>query len=167
MQAIDDAGHDKATVFKVKGLEYVDRAIGQLAKLLWEAESTGKFQYAICVTGDHSTPVEYGDHSFEPVPFTICWLKDFVDAVGGESVVSQISLDPFHLPANDKSLTPPPLLQEEVERNAFSGDSVSEFNDIAAARGFLGRFPGGEMMEVIKAFLELNHLSTFVDDGLL
>ncbi|XP_050381574.1 uncharacterized protein LOC126798607 [Argentina anserina] len=71
IKAIDDAGHDKATIFKVKGLEAVDRAIGQLARLLWETESTGKFQYFLCVTGDHSTPVEYGDHSFEPVPFTI------------------------------------------------------------------------------------------------
>ncbi|PRQ33038.1 putative phosphoglycerate mutase (2,3-diphosphoglycerate-independent) [Rosa chinensis] len=44
IKAIDDAGHDKATIFKVKGLEAVDRAIGQLARLLWETESTGKFQ---------------------------------------------------------------------------------------------------------------------------
>ncbi|GJR78186.1 retrovirus-related pol polyprotein from transposon TNT 1-94 [Tanacetum coccineum] len=32
--AIDDAWHDKATVFKIKGLEAVDQAIGQLARLL-------------------------------------------------------------------------------------------------------------------------------------
>nr|GMD01031.1 pentatricopeptide repeat-containing protein At3g29230-like [Ipomoea batatas] len=41
-KAIDDVGHDKVSVFKVKGLEAVDRAIGQLAKLLWPAESSGK-----------------------------------------------------------------------------------------------------------------------------
>jgi hypothetical protein len=49
-QAIDDAGHDKASILKVKALEAVDRTIGQLAKLLLQAESTGKFQYFICVT---------------------------------------------------------------------------------------------------------------------
>uniref|UniRef100_A0A251V5Z6 Putative 2,3-bisphosphoglycerate-independent phosphoglycerate mutase n=1 Tax=Helianthus annuus TaxID=4232 RepID=A0A251V5Z6_HELAN len=56
VKAIDDVGHDKATVFKVKGLEAVDKAIGQLARLLWEAESAGQFQFFLCVTEDHSTP---------------------------------------------------------------------------------------------------------------
>jgi len=25
----------------------------------------------VCVTGDHTTPVAYGDHSHEPVPFVM------------------------------------------------------------------------------------------------
>jgi 2,3-bisphosphoglycerate-independent phosphoglycerate mutase len=25
----------------------------------------------VCITGDHSTPVKYGDHSHEPVPICI------------------------------------------------------------------------------------------------
>ena len=79
-------------------MEAVDRAIGQLTRLLWQAESTGKFEYYLCVTGDHSTPVEYGDHSFEPVPFAICQLKDFVDAMGGEAAIMKTSLEPFPLP---------------------------------------------------------------------
>ncbi|PRQ33039.1 hypothetical protein RchiOBHm_Chr5g0053081 [Rosa chinensis] len=46
--------------------------------------------------------------------------------------------------------------QEPTKRpRAFNGDSVCEFNEIAAARGCLGRFSGGEMMGVIKNFLEL------------
>ncbi|XP_004304161.1 PREDICTED: uncharacterized protein LOC101299214 [Fragaria vesca subsp. vesca] len=158
IKAIDDAGHDKATIFKVKGLEAVDRAIGQLARLLWETESTGKFQYFLCVTGDHSTPVEYGDHSFEPVPFTICSLKDFVGAVGVEMVLGA-SLDPFPLPTvkeGEYPTEPVEMAQEQTKQpRAFNGDSVCEFNEIAAARGCLGRFPGGEMMGVIKNFLEL------------
>lgn len=161
MQAIDDAGHDKASIFKVKGLECVDQAIGQLAKFLWEAESTGNFQYAICVTGDHSTPVEYGDHSFEPVPFSMCWLRDFVGAVGSETVLNQISLAPFALPViksgeDLKEDLGGQLGDERKEQvKALKGDSVAEFNEIAAARGCLGRFPGGEMMGIIKSFLEL------------
>ncbi|KAL8240822.1 hypothetical protein R6Q59_014177 [Mikania micrantha] len=159
IKAIDDAGHDKATVFKVKGLEAVDKAIGQLARLLWEAESTGQFQFFLCVTGDHSTPVEYGDHSFEPVPFTLCSLKDYVGAVGGELVVLQTCLDTFPLPtvAADDDLSAYVATEEVASQTgqAFSGDSVWILNEIAAARGCLGRFPGSEMMGIIKKFIEL------------
>ncbi|KAI3808609.1 hypothetical protein L1987_24564 [Smallanthus sonchifolius] len=140
IKAIDDAGHDKASVFKVKGLEAVDKAIGQLARLLWEAESTGHFQFFLCVTGDHSTPVEYGDHSFEPVPFTLCRLKDYVGAVGGESVVLQTSLDTFPLPTVETGddLSASVAAEEEISQpgQAFSGDSVWRLNEIAAAREF-------------------------------
>lgn len=161
IKAIDDAGHDKAVVFKVKGLEAVDRAIGQLARLLWQAETTGGFQYFICVTGDHSTPVEYGDHSFEPVPFALCRLKDFVGAVGGESVLLETSLDPFPLPTvtSGEDLADTVTMvdeQKKIEIKAFSGDSVCEYNEIAAARGCLGRFPGSEMMGIIKKFIKLD-----------
>lgn len=160
LQAIDDAGHDKASVLKVKGLEAVDRAIAQLAKLLWEAETTGNFQYILCVTGDHSTPVEYGDHSFEPVPFAMCRLKDFVGAIG-ENTISETSLDPFPLPSvkAGEDLTNDLKIEQETRDKrcqSYGGDSVYEFNEIAAARGCLGRFPGGEMMGVIKKFLTLD-----------
>lgn len=160
IKAIDDAGHDKASVLKVKGLEAVDRAIRQLAKLLWQAESTGKFEYFLCVTGDHSTPVEYGDHSFEPVPFALCRLRDFVGAVGGESILMETSLEPFLLPTvkSGEDLTEECKGGNEgitASVKAFSCDSVSELNEIAAARGCLGRFPGSEMMGIINAFLKL------------
>lgn len=157
LQAIDDAGHDKASILKVKALEAVDTAIGQLARLLWEAESSGKFQYSLCVTGDHSTPVEYGDHSFEPVPFAICRLKDFVGAIG-ESIVSKTSLDPFPIPSvkSVEDLTHDLETEERRDSQSYSGDSVFELNEIAAARGCLGRFPGGEMMGIIKRFLDLD-----------
>ncbi|KAF5735651.1 hypothetical protein HS088_TW15G01162 [Tripterygium wilfordii] len=124
-----------------------------------KAESTGKFQYFLCVTGDHSTPVEYGDHSFEPVPFALCRLTDFVGAVGGESVIKKISLDPFPLPAVKAGEEVPEDMKTEQERSrleAFSCDSVCELNEIAAARGCLGRFPGGEMMGIIKRFLKVD-----------
>ncbi|KAJ0100039.1 hypothetical protein Patl1_21537 [Pistacia atlantica] len=132
LQAVDDAGHDKASVFKVKALEAVDQAI-----------------------------VEYGDHSFEPVPFTMCRLKDFVGAVGGESTVMKTSLDPFPLPAfmAGEDLTEDSKTEKERSSHqlqAFSGDSVCEFSEIAAARGCLGRFPGGEMLGIIKNYLKLS-----------
>ncbi|KAF9624778.1 hypothetical protein IFM89_013859 [Coptis chinensis] len=159
IKAIDDAGHDKASIFKVKGLEAVDQAIGQLARLLWEAESTGNFRYSLCITGDHSTPVEYGDHSFEPVPFALCRLQNFVNAVGGEAIVMGTSLEPFPLPKVEPDEDLRELkVEEQISKTGrgFSGDSVREFSEIAAARGCLGRFPGGEMMGIIKTFLKLN-----------
>ncbi|KAH1238568.1 2,3-bisphosphoglycerate-independent phosphoglycerate mutase 1 [Glycine max] len=158
IKAIDDAGHDKASILKVKALEAVDKALGQLARLLWEAESTGKFQFFLCVTGDHSTPVEYGDHSFESVPFAICRLKDFVGAIG-ESTISKSSLDPFPIPSvkSGEDLLDD-LETEERDKccEAYSGDSVYELNEVAAAKGCLGRFPGGEMMGIIKKFINLD-----------
>ncbi|KAK1310318.1 hypothetical protein QJS10_CPA08g01709 [Acorus calamus] len=162
IKAIDDAGHDKASVLKVKALEAVDRAIGQLAKLLWQAEKTGDFRYYLCITGDHSTPVEYGDHSFEPVPFTLCRLEDFVGASGGEEVIRQTSLETFPLPSvkTGEALNKVFEVSEENQRKrskAFGGDLVSEFSEIAAARGCLGRFPGSEMMGVIKKFVKLKN----------
>lgn len=156
IKAIDDAGHDKASVLKVRALEAVDKAISQLARLLWEVERKGHFQYSICITGDHSTPVEYGDHSYEPVPFTLCHLEDYIGAIGGESVIMAINLDSFLLP----SIQPGDDLVESQNNNlnqnskAFAGDQVFEFSDIAAAKGCLGRFPGSEMMGIIKKFLK-------------
>ncbi|KAI3743471.1 hypothetical protein L1987_61181 [Smallanthus sonchifolius] len=64
IKAIDEAGHDKASVFKVKGLEAVDKAIGQLARLLWEAESTVGGESVVLQTSLDSFPlptVEAGD----------------------------------------------------------------------------------------------------------
>ena len=49
--------------------------VGQLIRRLWEAEAAGKGRYAICVTGDHSTPVDFGDHSHEPVPLAIAQIR--------------------------------------------------------------------------------------------
>lgn len=52
----------------------------QLIRRLHEAEAAGSGQYAICVTGDHSTPVLFGDHSHEPVPFTIAHVRHVVSS---------------------------------------------------------------------------------------
>ncbi|KAJ8620006.1 hypothetical protein MRB53_028535 [Persea americana] len=128
LQAIDDAGHDKVSLLKVRALEAVDKAIGQLARLLWQAESTGKFQYSL---------------------------------LGGEAVVMATPLDPFPLPEVKAGEDLKDQLEvSEATRNgeckAFGGDSVSELNEIAAARGCLGRFPGSEMMGVIKKFIQMD-----------
>ena len=33
------------------------------------------FDTIVCVTGDHTTPVKYGDHSHEPVPIVVGSVK--------------------------------------------------------------------------------------------
>ena len=35
--------------------------------------------FIICVTGDHSTPVAYGDHSAEPVPIIMGQVSKFYE----------------------------------------------------------------------------------------
>lgn len=67
IKAVDDAGHDKDLNIKVQQIEKTDRAIG---KLLEKLRNKGT-DTIICVTGDHTTPVRYGDHSHEPVPFVM------------------------------------------------------------------------------------------------
>ena len=67
IKAVDDAGHDKDLGIKVEQIEKVDRAIGKMFEKL---RSRG-IDAIICVTGDHTTPVRYGDHSHEPVPFVM------------------------------------------------------------------------------------------------
>jgi hypothetical protein len=37
--------------------------------------------FAVCVTGDHSTPVVFGDHSHEAVPFVVARVSDAVSAM--------------------------------------------------------------------------------------
>ncbi|KAG4967642.1 hypothetical protein JHK87_033293 [Glycine soja] len=122
-------------------------------------ESTRKFQFFLCVRGDHSTPVEYRDHSFEMVPFAICWLKDFVGAIG-ESTISKSSIDPFPIASVKSGEDLLDDLETEDRRDkcceAYSGDSVYELNEVAAAKGCLGHFPRGEMMGIIKKFINLD-----------
>ncbi|KAK9901638.1 hypothetical protein WJX75_006034 [Coccomyxa subellipsoidea] len=107
VKAVDDTGHDRQAVLKVRYLEAVDAMVGQLIRRLWEAEASGRGRYSVCVTSDHSTPVEFGDHSHEPVPFAIARLTHVVEALGGSSAVE----------------------------------------------GALGRFPGSQVMPLVRSFL--------------
>jgi 2,3-bisphosphoglycerate-independent phosphoglycerate mutase len=65
-------------VLQVRFQEAVDKMIRQIVRQLWEAEQRGGCLYSIVVTGDHSTPVVFGDHSHEPVPFAIAHIRDVV-----------------------------------------------------------------------------------------
>jgi 2,3-diphosphopglycerate-independent phosphoglycerate mutase len=67
IKAVDDAGHDKDLQIKIAQIEKSDQAIGSLFAGLRDKP----FDTVVCVTGDHTTPVKYGDHSHEPVPFVV------------------------------------------------------------------------------------------------
>ena len=71
VKGVDDAGHDKSLKIKVEQIEKSDKAIGVMIKDLQEKP----FDTIICVTGDHTTPVKYGDHSHEPVPIVLGTVK--------------------------------------------------------------------------------------------
>ncbi|KAL1933541.1 hypothetical protein VTP01DRAFT_7631 [Rhizomucor pusillus] len=73
IKAVDDAGHDRNISLKVEFLEKIDLMLSDIITRLAkdEIERENNVEYTIIVTSDHSTPVLYGDHSCEPVPFCI------------------------------------------------------------------------------------------------
>jgi len=103
---------------QVSLLERIDRALGAAVARLRADAKAGGYAVSVCVCGDHSSPVLYGDHSHEPVPFLLCPLE--------------------HLTADAAT--------------AVSGSDG--FGEIAAAGGPLGRFPGSEVMPLLRAHLQ-------------
>jgi hypothetical protein len=104
---------------QVKFLEVVDKMIGHLLVGLHDAEQQQQQRYCVCVTGDHSTPVVFGDHSHEPVPFAAARVCDAVAAMGGQQ-------------------------QLDIRRQYVSSSSSSSGSDQAAAQqdgDAVGRIP--------------------------
>ena len=60
---------------QVKYFEVADRMIRQLIFRLAERERESADRFNLVVTGDHSTPAVFGDHSHEPVPFAIAQVR--------------------------------------------------------------------------------------------
>lgn len=141
VKAIDDAGHDRNLPLKVRFIEAADALVGQLVRRLRER----KLRCCLAITGDHSTPVEFGDHSCEPVPFAATVAEDawkaFVDKHGAEAAAR--GDDDIVPPQEDTDLEPahttPPC---EVDTDGF--------DEISASCGVLGRFLGGELMRIVK-----------------
>eukprot|EP00741_Cyanophora_paradoxa_P007660 tig00001164_g7409.t1 len=70
VKAVDDAGHDRNAALKVEFLERCDAMVASLLDALSRPPHRPE-EFVVCVTGDHSTPVDFGDHSHEPVPFAV------------------------------------------------------------------------------------------------
>jgi 2,3-bisphosphoglycerate-independent phosphoglycerate mutase len=92
----------------------------------------GQVRFSVCVCGDHASPVLYGDHSHEPVPFALCPLEALEGGGGGSG------------------------------GSVTSGEGQMGFDEIAAARGVLGRFPGAEVMPLLRAHMATTVGSEFI-----
>eukprot|EP00164_Ancoracysta_twista_P010295 GFYU01015479.1.p1 GENE.GFYU01015479.1~~GFYU01015479.1.p1 ORF type:complete len:430 (-),score=76.86 GFYU01015479.1:296-1585(-) len=115
IKAVDDAGHDKNHDLKVDFLQRIDTMVKEVVQgLRADMKAKPGRKYNIVITGDHSTPVKTGDHSFEPVPFLIT-------ALSAEGAVR---------------------------------DSVDIFDELQCAKGVLGRFPGSEIMGIIRRYAD-------------
>jgi 2,3-diphosphopglycerate-independent phosphoglycerate mutase len=165
VKAVDDASHDANTLLKISCIEVVDAMVGQLIRMLYERG----IDAVIGITGDHSTPVEYGDHSHEPVPFAMSTVERVVSVLGSPEDLALIPLDCLPCPEDllllsmdecTRWTSPFPWkkhLQEKMNRAPPSGvDGVIAFSEIQASQGSLGRFPGSF---VIPTLQKLNSLA--------
>eukprot|EP00002_Diphylleia_rotans_P033821 TRINITY_DN7228_c0_g1_i1.p1 TRINITY_DN7228_c0_g1~~TRINITY_DN7228_c0_g1_i1.p1 ORF type:complete len:443 (-),score=62.61 TRINITY_DN7228_c0_g1_i1:1490-2818(-) len=125
IKAVDDAGHDKNLPLKISFLEKIDKMMATVVDSLCSAEDLTNLEFSIVVTGDHSTPVMSGDHSCEPVPLLLCSVSRIREW--------------------RKS-------QDGKVRKLHPSDDVTAFSEVDAHAGFLGRFPGSEVMNIIKHF---------------
>ncbi|KAL7746008.1 hypothetical protein RI367_008686 [Sorochytrium milnesiophthora] len=74
VKAVDDAGHDQDLDKKLHFLQLADEMIASIIRQLRTA--AGNAKYTLVLTGDHTTPLGKGDHTYEPVPFTMAHLQD-------------------------------------------------------------------------------------------
>ncbi|MFP3953684.1 MAG: 2,3-bisphosphoglycerate-independent phosphoglycerate mutase [Candidatus Acetothermia bacterium] len=62
MKGTDNASHDHNAEAKVKFIEKIDETFA------WLDDNIDWSETHLCFTGDHTTPINYGDHVAEPVP---------------------------------------------------------------------------------------------------
>ena len=79
IKAVDDAGHDSRVDIKCDFLRRIDAMLGEIMTN-WSAPDGEQEDLLLVLTGDHSTPVTYGDHSHEPVPFMVCSINRAIQA---------------------------------------------------------------------------------------
>ena len=148
IKAVDDASHDRDVPLKIACLEVVDAMMGQLLRALRD-EHLGDL--VLAVTGDHSTPAEFGDHSHEPVPIVMSTVRDVVDVVGDVALdgVQMDALpmpeDLLGMPAEERLRVHFPwkrALMDGAGRGNGKYDDVAAFCELDGAKGCLGRFPG-------------------------
>lgn len=117
IKAIDDLGHDKNLEERLVTIEKIDEIIGRTLGVLSKHHN----DLIIVIGGDHTTNIHIGDHSFEPVPFTVTSLEIYKKMINGDDIAGEIFRD-----------------------------HVEKLNEIECAKGILGRFPGSEIMPFLK-----------------
>lgn len=92
VKGTDDAGHNQDAQAKVAFIERIDRElIGRLTERIdWSCTH-------LAFTGDHTTPIDYGDHTVEPVPVLFVGPNVLPDATSafGESEAGRGGLGRF------------------------------------------------------------------------
>ena len=150
VKAVDDAGHDRAPFRKMAWLRAVDAALARLASKL-EIEEENSSNVVVAVTGDHSTPVEFGDHSCEPVPFAAAPLlavSERAKALKKKKGAESESEREIVAPSEEEMRSVASEAAAKKENGPFS-PPASSFDETSASRGSLGRFPGAEVMPLL------------------
>jgi len=172
VKAVDDAGHDRAPYKKMAWLRAVDAALERLTVKL--SDNLEPFEGApgvvVAVTGDHSTPVEFGDHSCEPVPFAAAPLlavtaaakakkkktkgkkkKEAENGGGGSESDEEGEIVAPSEEEMRRVVSELATAAEEEEYGPFPSLSspLASFDETSASRGSLGRFPGAEVMPLL------------------
>lgn len=108
----------------------LERAIKETTTLAFEKDPFLKC--GVCLTGDHSTLMRTGEHSFEPVPFAISELSNVTNyiAKGEKDRVQYLT---------------------SIKRK----DEVNHFDEVSAGKGLLGRFSGSQIMPLIQNYLSM------------
>lgn len=94
-----------------------------IARLLRVLKKQHRDDVVLCVTGDHTSPADYGDHTCEPVPFLLCDVFDPDDTHSNEN-----------------------LYVEGDDCDEFCAVEMG-------AKGSLGRFPGREIPEIFRGLI--------------
>jgi len=152
VKAVDDAGHDRSAPLKLEFLKKCDDMVRRIALGLHQLQVKTGDPFVICVTGDHSTPVAYGDHSAEPVPFAIASVAAVASLLAPPPASNG---QPGPGAAANGQPGPGAAAGETAQERAKVCDAVSKFSEITAAQGALGRFQGLEVMGIIRRFLRL------------
>jgi hypothetical protein len=99
--------------------------------------SSSRPSFALVVTGDHSTPVLFGDHSHEPVPFAAALLEDVVSCLGGPTALAAAHpLRKISMPPVQCDLEPGHLATE-------TGDAAGGLAGSSGAAGNIGAAGSG------------------------
>eukprot|EP00823_Brevimastigomonas_motovehiculus_P001397 TRINITY_DN11918_c0_g1_i1.p1 TRINITY_DN11918_c0_g1~~TRINITY_DN11918_c0_g1_i1.p1 ORF type:complete len:484 (-),score=52.83 TRINITY_DN11918_c0_g1_i1:428-1879(-) len=149
VKAVDDAGHDKDIKKKVFFLKKCDSMLGDiLRKLAFAQRQNRSREFLLVLTGDHSTPVMHGDHSPEPVPLAVCLVRHLLETVFQQQQrTSELSKD--NITHTSSPCHPHNITLATLDSFAES-DHCTAFHEIEASRGILGRFPGRELMPLLK-----------------
>jgi 2,3-diphosphopglycerate-independent phosphoglycerate mutase len=134
IKAVDEAGHDGDINMKVSFLEKIDKMLSELRDEL-DTMLEAPEPWIFVLTGDHTTPVKTRDHTHEPVPIMLTPI-----VLGGSSLQGA----PDHISSQRSAMATSAL------DTMLSSDQVRRFHEHAVCKGSLGRFPGSELMPLVR-----------------